>query len=71
VRAEFTYTKFAFTCRVCRPPENSRKSLQNQLTFLIKHFLTENIAGDPDSDWTVEPLTHGQRINMGAYGGTA
>jgi hypothetical protein len=27
-------------------------------------------AGDPNSDWTVEPWPNGQRINMGAYGGT-
>jgi len=27
-------------------------------------------AGDPDSDWTAEPEPNGQRINMGAYGGT-
>jgi hypothetical protein len=28
-------------------------------------------AGNPDSDWTVEPLPNGERINIGAYGGTA
>jgi parallel beta-helix repeat protein len=28
-------------------------------------------AGNPDSDWTAEPQPNGQRINMGAYGGTA
>jgi hypothetical protein len=27
-------------------------------------------AGDPNSDWTVEPWSNGKRINMGAYGGT-
>lgn len=27
-------------------------------------------AGDPNSDWTGEPWPHGERINMGAYGGT-
>jgi len=27
-------------------------------------------AGDPDSDWTLELLPNGGRINMGAYGGT-
>ena len=27
-------------------------------------------AGDPNSDWTLELWPHGQRINMGAYGGT-
>jgi len=27
-------------------------------------------AGDPNSDWTVEPWPNGKRINMGAYGGT-
>jgi len=27
-------------------------------------------AGDPDSDWTAEPSPNGERINMGAYGGT-
>jgi hypothetical protein len=27
-------------------------------------------AGDPASDWSAEPLPHGQRINMGAFGGT-
>jgi hypothetical protein len=27
-------------------------------------------AGNPDSDWTAEPEPNGQRINMGAYGGT-
>jgi len=27
-------------------------------------------AGDPNSDWTAELWPHGQRINMGAYGGT-
>jgi hypothetical protein len=28
-------------------------------------------AGDPNSDWTAELWPHGNRINMGAYGGTA
>ncbi|MFH1614320.1 MAG: hypothetical protein ABIG61_04455 [Planctomycetota bacterium] len=28
-------------------------------------------AGHPGSDWTAELWPHGQRINMGAYGGTA
>lgn len=28
-------------------------------------------AGNPDSDCTAEPLPNGERINMGAYGGTA
>jgi len=27
-------------------------------------------AGDPSSDWTAEPWPNGERINMGAYGGT-
>jgi hypothetical protein len=27
-------------------------------------------AGDPRTDWTVEPQPNGQRINVGAYGGT-
>jgi hypothetical protein len=27
-------------------------------------------AGDPNSDWKAELWPHGQRINMGAYGGT-
>jgi len=27
-------------------------------------------AGNPNSDWTAEPWPHGERINMGAYGGT-
>jgi len=27
-------------------------------------------AGDPESNWYKEPLPHGDRINMGAYGGT-
>jgi len=27
-------------------------------------------AGNPDSDWTEELLPNGERINMGAYGGT-
>ena len=27
-------------------------------------------AGDPDSDWTAETWPHGQRINLGVYGGT-
>jgi hypothetical protein len=27
-------------------------------------------AGDPNSDWTEELWPHGERINMGAYGGT-
>ena len=27
-------------------------------------------AGDPNSDWTGETWPHGERINMGAYGGT-
>lgn len=27
-------------------------------------------AGHPDSDWILEPEPNGQRINMGAYGGT-
>ncbi|MBN2313582.1 MAG: right-handed parallel beta-helix repeat-containing protein [Sedimentisphaerales bacterium] len=27
-------------------------------------------AGDPSSDWTTEPSPNGQRINMGAFGGT-
>jgi len=28
-------------------------------------------AGEPNSDWTEELWPHGERINMGAYGGTA
>ena len=28
-------------------------------------------AGDPNSDWTAELWPHGERINMGAYGGTS
>jgi hypothetical protein len=28
-------------------------------------------AGDPNSDWSNEPWPNGQRINMGAYGGTS
>jgi len=28
-------------------------------------------AGNPDWDWSAEPWPHGQRINMGAYGGTS
>ncbi|MFB0525122.1 MAG: NosD domain-containing protein, partial [Phycisphaerae bacterium] len=28
-------------------------------------------AGDPNSDWTAELWPHGQRINLGAFGGTA
>ncbi len=28
-------------------------------------------AGDPDADWSGEPVPHGRRINMGAYGGTS
>jgi hypothetical protein len=28
-------------------------------------------AGDPNSDWSGETWPHGQRINIGAYGGTA
>jgi hypothetical protein len=27
-------------------------------------------AGDPHSDWTLEPSPNGARINLGAYGGT-
>jgi beta propeller repeat protein/parallel beta-helix repeat protein len=27
-------------------------------------------AGDPDSDWTAEPSPNGERVNIGAYGGT-
>ena len=27
-------------------------------------------GGDPDSDWTLELMPHGERINMGAFGGT-
>jgi len=27
-------------------------------------------TGNPDSDWTAEPPPNGERINMGAYGGT-
>ena len=27
-------------------------------------------AGDPNSDWSAEPWPNGNRINMGAYGGT-
>jgi len=27
-------------------------------------------AGDPNSDWAAEPPPHGERINMGAFGGT-
>jgi parallel beta-helix repeat protein len=27
-------------------------------------------TGNPDSDWTAEPAPNGERINMGAYGGT-
>jgi len=28
-------------------------------------------AGDPNSDWAAEPFPNGERINMGAYGGTS
>ena len=28
-------------------------------------------AGDPNSDWSRELWPHGQRMNIGAYGGTA
>ncbi len=28
-------------------------------------------AGDPSSDWTAEPSPHGERINIGAFGGTS
>ena len=28
-------------------------------------------AGDPVSDWSAETFPHGNRINMGGYGGTA
>jgi len=28
-------------------------------------------TGDPKSDWTAEPWPNGQRINMGAFGGTS
>jgi hypothetical protein len=28
-------------------------------------------AGDPNSDWSAELWPHGERINMGAYGGTS
>lgn len=28
-------------------------------------------AGDPDSDWRQESMPHGDRINLGAYGGTS
>jgi hypothetical protein len=28
-------------------------------------------AGDPNSDWTAEPWPNGNRINLGAYGGTS
>jgi len=27
-------------------------------------------AGDPNVDWSLEPLPNGSRINMGVYGGT-
>ncbi|MHC4387605.1 MAG: hypothetical protein ACYSX1_03260, partial [Planctomycetota bacterium] len=27
-------------------------------------------AGDPDSDYSLEPAPNGSRINMGAYGNT-
>jgi len=27
-------------------------------------------AGDPNSDWSMEPFPNGERINVGAYGGT-
>ena len=28
-------------------------------------------AGDPSSDWSLEPVPNGGRVNLGAYGGTA
>lgn len=28
-------------------------------------------AGDPNSDWSAELSHHGERINLGVYGGTS
>jgi len=43
---------------------NSQSWVKDVVTSLCIH------AGDPNSDWTAELWPHGQRINIGAYGGT-
>jgi len=44
----------------------------NSKTWLNSQMSSPCIdAGDPDSDWAQEPMPHGSRINIGAYGGTS
>jgi len=44
----------------------------NSQTWVMDDFMSPCIdAGDPNSDWTAELWPHGERINMGAYGGTS
>jgi hypothetical protein len=47
------------------PDPNSQTWVMDDVTSLCID------AGDPNSDWTAELWPHGERINMGAYGGTS
>ena len=43
----------------------------NSQTWVLDDVTSPCIdAGDPNSDWSAELWPHGERINMGAYGGT-
>ena len=43
----------------------------NSKTWIIDGVTSPCVdSGDPDSDWTEELWPHGERINIGAYGGT-
>jgi len=44
----------------------------NSQTWVLDNVTSPCIdAGDPNSDWSAELWPHGERINMGAYGGTS
>ncbi|HUU19537.1 MAG TPA: MBL fold metallo-hydrolase [Sedimentisphaerales bacterium] len=44
----------------------------NKQTWVLDDVTSPCIdAGDPNSDWSAELWPHGERINMGAYGGTS
>jgi hypothetical protein len=53
------------------------KSEVGRWDLLSQSWVKDNVtspcidAGDPNMDWIAEPWPHGQRINVGAYGGTA
>lgn len=52
------------------------KSEVGRWDLLSQSWVRDNVttpcvdAGDPNAGWTAEPWPHGQRINVGAYGGT-